>query len=494
MGPFPSPPPAVRWITAAWLALLVSFLLLTPLFQGPDEPLHVDRVLDNAAFAGFEEPTEGAIRADLNRLLGQWHAESVPPKFSADSAPPHPRSGFADMGPDRPEVGRNQQNQHPPAYYALMATARTAVTALTPADLWTADREMLLLRVFNVLLMTGVPYLCWATTRQLRWPPSVGVLAALVPLAIPQLAFIGSTVNNDNLVIPAAALVFLAGARVLNGPLDRTTAALLGGSTALALLTKGTAVVLIPFVVVVCIVAWRRGGIERRAAVGTLCAGALGGIFYLRNLVLHGQPFASMEMLTARRSGPIQIGAFIESIAERTAESFWGKFGWLTVPMPVMWTYLLSLLLVVVLVVAAVRSAAPRLRVMLMTVPIALGLYAINAFSAYNRTGLFPGQQGRYMFICIVPLSLGVAAFCWDRTQGARRVMLALVVVNHLVAVVTMIDFYRPGGLPGALRSISAWNPLGVLGAVALLIAWAGVLVSLAGMERSELEGARPAE
>ncbi|MCZ7629998.1 MAG: hypothetical protein M5U19_13540 [Microthrixaceae bacterium] len=56
-------------------------------------------------------------------------------------------------------MGEISMTQHPPAYYSLVATMRTAVTSVLPEDVWTADREVMLLRIFNVLLMAAVPYL-----------------------------------------------------------------------------------------------------------------------------------------------------------------------------------------------------------------------------------------------------------------------------------------------------------------------------------------------
>ncbi|MCZ7629997.1 MAG: hypothetical protein M5U19_13535 [Microthrixaceae bacterium] len=102
------------------------------------------------------------------------------------------------------------------------------------------------------------------------------MIAALFPLAVPQLGFVGGSVNNDNLVVLAASLTFLSCARILHVRMDRGAAALLAGGTALALMAKGNAIALVPFVVLVAVVAWRRGGQQRRFAVVAVSVGSAG--------------------------------------------------------------------------------------------------------------------------------------------------------------------------------------------------------------------------
>lgn len=480
---FVRPPRAVWWLSAAWVCVLFAFSVLSPLFQAPDEPQHVDRILDASAHAGFEDPTEGAIRPDVYALVERWHAGYFPPRFSVERAPGHPRPSLSDLGAATPEDGRNQQTQHPPAYYSLMATMRTAVTSVLPEDVWTADREVMLLRIFNVLLVAAVPYLCWATAKQLGWPDRLSVIAALFPLAVPQLGFVGGSVNNDNLVVLAASLTFLSCARILHVRMDRGAAALLAGGTALALMAKGNAIALVPFVVFVAVVAWRRGGQQRRLAVAAVSVAALGGLFYVRNLIVFGEPFPSNFVHVATRSKPIDLLAFAQAILTKTSETFWGKFGWLAVPTPQFWTFTMMALLVMAVVFAVVRGRLPYLRIMLMPVGFALVLYLANAFQGYEASGTFPAQQGRYLFICMVPISLAVAAAAPDRGVLTRRIISVLVVANHALATVVLFDFYWPGGLIGGLESIAAWSPLGWSASVLLVGCWVVVIGSLIAIE-----------
>lgn len=486
------PSAGVWWVSVGWVCLLLAFSVLTPLFQAPDEPQHVDRVLDAASRAGFEEPVEGEMRNDISQLASQWRAGYFPPRFSVERAPEHPRPSMDDLGLSEPQSGGNQQTQHPPAYYAVMATSLRAITSWLPDDVWSADREVLLLRLLNVLIMLPLPYLCWATAVQLGWPHRVALTAALVPLAVPQLAFIGASVNNDNLVVLASSVTFLACAAALRRRLDVRTGLVLAGSTAVALLSKGNAIALVPLVVIVGVVGWRRGGSERRVAVAAMAGAAAGGIFYLRNVLLYGEPLPTTFINVADRTEPLDIAAFLQSIVAKTSESFWGKFGWLTVPIPKVWSYILMSVLVLAVVVALVRRPLGYLRVMMVPTGAALLVYLANAFKGYEDSGVFPAQQGRYLFLCIVPVALAVAAVAHHRERTARRALSVLIVVNHVLAVVVLFDFYWPGGFPGGFLSIAAWSPLGNAVIGLLVACWLALVWSLVALERGAVHRSDP--
>ena len=271
-----------------------------PQNEAPDEPAHADLVFHLATGAPYPRFDGRRMEFGVNRMCTLYAAAvracpargevvtlTAKRRHVAEQAPDRGgRPGYDELRVDRAGGPVNQMPQHPPLYYRLMSTGLRVERALLP-DL-SYDREFGLLRLANVALLAPLPLLCWWAARRLGLADVVGSTAALVPFAIPQLAHIGSTINNDNLLtlLTSCLIVLLAG--VLRGDLSRRTAAGVGLVTGLALLTKAFALVLPLVVVAAYAVGWRTTKRTRAAGEGLLLAGvltaAVSAWWYLANL------------------------------------------------------------------------------------------------------------------------------------------------------------------------------------------------------------------
>ena len=162
-----------------------------------------------------------------------------------------------------------------------MGAASTFITTMIPGDsTWSFDRLVYLLRVLNVALVASIPAIAYLTARRIGVSVRASVFACLLVMAIPQLAHIGSSVNNDNLVVLLGALAALGAAAVTVGDLTRRRAVWLGVVLGLALLTKATSFTFVPMVVLAYAVHVRRDAriVVRRVletgAVAFLAGGA----------------------------------------------------------------------------------------------------------------------------------------------------------------------------------------------------------------------------
>ena len=63
------------------------------------------------------------------------------------------------------------------------------------------DRDWYVMRLFNVMMLVPLPLLAWAAARRLHVGEAAAITASVVPLAVPQLLHIGSSINNDNLLV-----------------------------------------------------------------------------------------------------------------------------------------------------------------------------------------------------------------------------------------------------------------------------------------------------
>lgn len=304
--------PGVIWMaTAAFAALVGSWVFLVPLYGAPDEWGHVDLAVhlaeggDYPAFDG-RRVALGVVRdcvvySSTTRWCSPPEADGPGgPQRKLRSDAPSWRGGptFAQRGGGE-ELGRpNQLLQHPSLYYRLEATVLRFERLVAPGE-WSLAREVTLLRLTGAALMAPLPLLAWAAARALRAGERAARLAALLPFTVPQLAHIGGSVNNDVLLILLGSILTWGTARVLAGDRRWATTAILGVTAPLALLTKSSAMFLLPSVGLAhlwCL--WRdpagdgfrdrlrTWGPKLAAIVGS--AAVLGGWWYVANKVRHG--------------------------------------------------------------------------------------------------------------------------------------------------------------------------------------------------------------
>jgi len=527
--------------TLAFALLLAVWSVAVPIGDAPDETSHADLVFHLATGAAYPRYNGRHVGAALSQLCLQTTAatRACPREgevVSRTSVRPHtarnaPARGslrdFNEAGGDR-EIGPfNQMLQHPPLYYWTMSgLIRSERFALPGSGLPPLIRELALLRLANVLLIAPLPILAWWACRRLGLADDVGVAAALVPFAVPQLLHIGSTLNNDNLLtlLVAALTGLLAG--VVRGDLSRRTAAAVGVITGLALLTKAFALVLPIAVVFAYGLGWRRtrprSGQRRDAAVAVAVAGVvsagLGGWWYVRNLARGDGVSPSTEnarLNTTLRPRGFHADPWIwaRRFVSLFTERFWGAFGWYTVRISLAAVSVATVVLIGALSLGFVgigrapRSsplasddggAGPRrvvrpvgridLMALLLPAALLVVFVLVRSWSLYAKTGQFSFIQGRYVFAAVVGIA-AVAAVGAQRLMGRRAALATLGLATIMQAEGlrrVLSGYWGPGGGGPAdqVRALVAWSPwpteVLVLGALAFLAAtaWLGLEVA----------------
>ncbi|OQA39700.1 MAG: Dolichyl-phosphate-mannose-protein mannosyltransferase [Chloroflexi bacterium ADurb.Bin325] len=254
-------------------------------------------------------------------------------------------------------------------------------------------------------------------TARLAFPPRspLPVLAVFLVAAIPQVAFIFSSVSNDSLVtvVSLAGIYWLARlvARDADAPAAWWEWSVLGLLLGLAALSKLQGLALLaPAGLVALWTAWRRRSWRLLVSIAVLTvvpAVAVAGWWYWRNYVLYGEWLAANRLLTITglRTAPRTWRGFVGEM-NGLRYSFWGLFGWFNIPLPG-WVYKtldgVTFIALGGLIVSGVRtrwrqrrgwSAGPTTRVRLF-----LGLWAVIlvAFMVYWST-FATSSQGRLLF------------------------------------------------------------------------------------------------
>lgn len=493
-------PSEVAAVTILFALILGFWSVAVPRFRAPDEPAHLDLVLflaEDYPYPQFDGRFVGrAVGLSRDPYLIARDADW--PKFSADAAPPRAgRPDVWDLGGTDPDPGAratpsdahlagapfvyNQQPQHPPLYYKAMALAlrveRYVVPGTRPPPL---DRELAFLRLLNALLICPLPALAWLTAKRMGAGHRAALTASVLPLGLPQLTHIGSTLNNDNLLTLLAAVLAALLAGVARGRRSAWTDLMVGATLGLALLTKAFALTLVPWVIGAYALAWFAGSPHRRAVtIGLVRAGTLalvvGAWWWLRNLSRHGELASTSETLTRATAhadgfeidGVKFVGRFVVWMASRS----WVWIGFrspkVQLPGPLIAVLtVLALAAVVIAVLTARRGPAVtgplRRELLLALVPITL-LFVVVARRAWGlqvTTGGYAFIQGRYLYAGIVPL-MALVAIGANRVLG-RRTPFALFALSMLLQGWTLLRVLHTAwegpSVLAQLDSMLAWN------------------------------------
>jgi len=428
--------PAI-FITLTFLSLAVAYNIAIPIFESPDELWHYPFVWHLARTGQL--PVQDPANPQL------WGQEgSQPPLYYALTAlvtAPLPaddlpaliyRNPHADIG-------------------AVKADGNANIIVHTDREHWPWRGAVLAIhaaRLFSSLLAAGTLLAVYGLGRTLYPADSTPAELAMAFIAFnPMFLFISASVNNDNLITLLAALTLLALVRLPPHHISDRAAAGLGILTGLAALTKISGLGLLGLAGLTLLWhgfnqrSWRAA--IRPNVVMSLTAAAIAGWWYGRNFILYGDWTGTANMV--KMMGPRAVTPTLGQLwTELTSlpRSFWGLFGYFSVPLPEAAYLFFNLLLLAGLV----------------------GLVVIPLKNSRDFS-----QPGRNWIILIGWLGLIFTGFVqWTlrtpATQG-RLLFPALAALAILWAVGWLAWLPRRLGwlAAGMMFVIAAWTPFGVI-------------------------------
>lgn len=518
-------PSVVWWLVGLQMALLLVWSVAMPLYHAPDEPNHTDAVI-TAEHGSWPRPGTahvsdqgiGAIVASPFATAGRQLSLSSEPLRAGQAPAPSARPPYRDLTAPPGTHGKiaQQMTQHPPLYYGMEAAV---LRALPGSGGWRWDVTVAVLRLLSALMVAPLPWLCWAAARVALPEPRLAVLAAVVPIGVPELAHIGSSVNNDNLIILLAASLTIPLAQIVRGDLSRRTAAIAGALTGLALMTKGLAFALLGALIVGYLVAivdrrraHRAGHVSGGSGFGSLVvalvvAFVLGGWWWGLNLLRYGavQPAGATFVRTSQLSSSADVPLFVWTFVKLSVMRWWSGFGWFEVYLPNLLAGVLAVGLAVACCIPLIRSRlVPRRQLAVFLAPLVLlvGIIVTGSLAEYLRALTLGGVAGRYYFGGLAGLSIVLAAAAGELPSRVQRMILPLGVAAALALEAYSLDrvFHHfwlvPGvGVRGGLYSLRLWSawpaPIIYGFLLVLLLAALGAIVSalLACRERVAIPG-----
>lgn len=480
---------AIAVLTAAFGCWLLVWALVLPTFQAPDETAHIDAAVHLAIGDPWSAP--GAMHV-LNAVQAAAQQQATEPQSSWSTMTELLREHPGDS------ATVNQMTQHPPTAYLVGAAVLRAAHF---GDLrW--DHAVLALRIADVVAVTPLALLAWASVRRVTRSPRAAVLGALALFATPQLASIAASVSNDAPVMLLTGIVVWLATRVLTGDLRWRTVLGLGVALGAAIWVKGTALPAIPFVALVVLVAGAgvlplaRRLVRTVAALGL--AAAIGAWWWLHNLIAYQrlQPNGYAAMRPPKEFPPGEhptLGHFLDVSWGTLARTFWGSPGikaQVTIG-DVLTGVLTAVALLVVVVFAFRRGPELRTVVVLAVFPaLLIGIQTYTSAHAYLTTTEVAATQGRYYFPAVVCLIV-VSAVAWRRIprSGAGRRVLAVVlavaapVVGLYGLTVVTAWFWNAARVPLSVADAERYAALGPVPpatfAVLLVVVVVGMVVGI---------------
>ncbi|UCC62232.1 MAG: DUF2142 domain-containing protein [Anaerolineae bacterium] len=404
---------AAFWLTLIVVTYLVVgalFAIYTPAWQVPDEPAHYNYVRYLAEGGRFPILQDGDYP---HEYLEEIKSQKFPDHLSID--------------PIRYEF------YQPPLYYLLA----TPIFKLF-------DGALVALRLLSVGLGAGLVYVAYRLALAIcPAQPTLALGTAAFVAFVPMHTAMMAAVNNDTLSELLLALTLWGTVRYLKGRGDNRALAVVGVLLGLGLLTKihalNAVAVSLTSVVFRRWRDWRK--MMRELARLLVPALMLTVPWLVRNVVVYGWP----DVMGLARHDEVVLGQLTTAgfVAQHgwarllsdglrtTYRSFWGKFGWMAVPVDgrIYWALgLFSAVSVVGLtwrLVTVVRRSKGGLRDANVA-PAALlflsALLTLLSYLWYNTK--FVQHQGRYLFTALIPLGLAMA-LGWSAMLGWGRALVS---------------------------------------------------------------------
>jgi hypothetical protein len=443
-------------IVVAYLVIGGLFALRTPAWQNPDEPAHYNytRQLVRAGAFPVIEPDD-------------WVAGLVP--ISPDAK-------------DVPADRMTYEDHQPPLFYVLSAP----IFAITGG-------QLVPLRLFS-LLIGALAVVCAYFTVAAIFPAHayLAAFAAGFIALLPQHLAMMASYNNDPLSEALLALAVLLSVRMVMGRSAPTTrnVLVLAVVVGLCFLTKAQAYLALPVALLGVFMATKENTPDTNDTNDTTATTAtphiprtwlapallvlgvsilIGLPWWLRGIALYG----GADFLGLQRHNEVVVGqpttadwisqygvvGVLSRLLQTTFQSFWGQFGWMTIPIDRRF-YLL--LLAFTLISAALflawwlhgRSARRHLgggrtqtlsgadlhspylvltprQSRALTLLAWLALFTLLAYLWYNLQ--FVQHQGRYLFPALIPISTALAlgwGFLFSRRQAIARWLWLIVLIG----------------------------------------------------------------
>lgn len=433
-------PPLVVIITL-FMLLGVYYSITTPIWEAPDEPGHFGNVWHIARHK--ELPKPGTFytwhQSPLYHIIAALVVSGVDMPSLADWTRPNPNAATVSRAKE-PNVSLHSIRELPPYQEVVLGVHLARWVNVVFGAITVAVTYLLARRLF--------PRQVW-----------IAMGAAGMVAFNPQFIFMSAAVQNDAPLSAAFGLTLLPALSIVQGDRRRRQFLWLGAMVGLAIVFKQSGIVLVGLAgAVVLWATWeskRWGDLFRWGGWTALTLALVAGPMYLRNTLRYGDPFAYGVYKSLHPPvEPLQLsevtGEMYLGFLRRMHASFWGYFGWATVPLPdwiyqVLWlVYPLALLGLAIWVWRGRQAWAKPEGGLPAVVLLLVGMAVVWAFTIrYTLSFRAFGVQGRYLFQMISAQAILISLGLFSLLPGRWRAAPVAAMVLGLLALAG----WAPGGV-----------------------------------------------
>ncbi len=459
-------------LLALYVALAATYSFITPLGEGPDEPGH-------AAFVFFLAREGRLPDQRINEVPGEGHQPPLAYTLAVPAALWLPREErvfelagnprFMWAGGDQVNAAAHGTRElwpwrGPVLAWHLMRLFSVACGVVTVAMTYLAARDLRLtiddlrgdlrFTIDDLRLPNNDSEPIQNPKSKIQNPFVNPLLAAALVAFNPQFLFVNGLASNDALLAALCAAALWLCVRGQGSGVAYVGA--LGGVLGLALLTKTSALVLVPMLLVALMLRQRGStGPFRafcRSAIGMLgVATLICGWWYARNWQLYGDPLGLGMFQGEFATQPFDFANLNAwgGALRQLHDSFWARFGWMNVA-PLVWVIwffgIIEIAALLGLVLAGVQLRRTRhTKHLTPWLPVLVLIVATAAFLlAFARTAGLVAWQGRLLFPAISAIAMLLAQGLGKMKESFSRLLL-----------------YQIPGI--ALIALAAWLPFGVI-------------------------------
>jgi 4-amino-4-deoxy-L-arabinose transferase-like glycosyltransferase len=474
--------PVAGWVCAA-VAILnaVSWSLITPPFQVPDEPSHIAYVKQVAEALALPSSNSFEFSPEEDRVLSVLHERSgpiLPPTGTISSVAQQRRLerelALAAELPREGSHGVGTVVSEPPLYY-LLETIPYAVGSGA-----TLLARVALMRLLSALFAGVTAMFVFLFVRETSPATRAAWVAGGLSIAFaPLLGYMSGAVNSDSVLFAISAALFWSLARAFRRGLTYRSAAIIGGVTAVGLLSKASFVGLFPGIIVALgVLARRMARSSRSSAYRAFGLGA--GIaaipivpFLIISLTTSRSPFAAVSApgTVASQHGSIFAAIsyvwelFLPRLPGMTAyfpgvfttrqiwfDGFVGQYGWSETAFPE-WVYTVAAIFGVAVLMACARTlialrktVRERLAELVVYLIMSLGLLTLIGGASYFAVELQAFTEARFLLplLALIAAGLGLAIRAAGRRSEAvlGTVLVLAVLADNIFSQLLVVARY----------------------------------------------------
>jgi 4-amino-4-deoxy-L-arabinose transferase-like glycosyltransferase len=400
---------ALLLILLGYIVLAFAYSVVNPMFESPDEEHHITYVrhlverhtlpvmsLNEMPSEKFQPPLYYALNALLTAAID---ADDLYLRLERHN----PYWGYA-IG----EVGRDNKNK-----FLHDSAERFPYTGSGAA------LAVHLMR-WLTLLWTGATVVATYLLGRELFPdqPAIALGATAFVAFVPQFLFTAGSVSNDGPTFALLSWIFYTLLREVRTGLSLRQTVAEGLLLGLALLTKMTAMIAVPIIVLVGLIQLRQGytwsAVLKHKSLIAAIALVMTGWWFARNLALYGEPTGLQrhQLLRGSLKEPEALGVFDLTHLHNIISSYWARFGWGQIPVDDAIYQALNLVMLAalggLLIFCYRRWRAGRLdpllgqRLALMAIWVAIGFASMASFASR----IDASDLGRYMFPVIPAIAL----------------------------------------------------------------------------------------